>query len=88
MEAFDPLATSFDQRGSWYALAELPKPCLDHRQCAVPGGLLVCAVGGEAFLYDAAGDRWVFLAKGEARRYHPLVRQRYKSAAGITYIHR
>eukprot|EP01051_Picozoa_sp_SAG22_P018438 SAG22_NODE_3104_length_1938_cov_1.974986_2_plen_43_part_00 len=24
-------------------------------------------------MYDAAGDHWVQMTKGEARRYHPLV---------------
>eukprot|EP01047_Picozoa_sp_COSAG01_P051784 COSAG01_NODE_5378_length_4297_cov_3.601953_5_plen_74_part_00 len=57
----------------------------DHRQCSVPGGVLVCEVGGASQLYDQASDTWLSLsaqaaggatqgaeAAGRAARYHPL----------------
>ena len=37
--------------------------------------VLVAAIGGATYLYDAASDRWLQLTKDHPARCHPLVLQ-------------
>ena len=57
-ELFDPASNS------WQRIAPLCSPARDHRMCAVPGGVLLCVVGGGAVqLYDEDSNTWLRLAK-------------------------
>ena len=73
---------------SWERIAPLLSPARDHKLCAVPGGVLLCVVGGMApHLYDEESDTWHRLAgdggtgddkpvaktRGHSTRFNPLL---------------